>query len=159
MLCLCDFRHSCVSCHIYCMQIGCYQSLIKACILPALTRWVPPPVHSRPMKKDKLRVKAMASLAIKRKKEVQGPQVQLQSYDPRLRLKQAYGAKQCGRGVPPMPCLSSSLQAADRLSELYESEVTLHETSSTSGCLRTPGQSETLREIPGSWGSIVPVVW
>lgn len=123
-------------------RLAVNRASIKACIPPALTRWVPPPVHSRPMKKDKLRVKAMASLAIERKKEVWGPQVQLQSYDLGLRLKQAY-VDEVSHACPASALV---FRQPDRLSELYESEVTLHETSSTSGCLQTPGQSETLIE-------------
>lgn len=98
---------------------------VKAWTLPALTRLVPTLVLSRPTKKDKLRVKEWSHQQFKeKKKEVQGPQVQLQSHGWRLRLKRVYITKQCGQGAPPMPRpLAPVFRQPDRLSEPYESEI------------------------------------
>lgn len=115
------------------------------------------------MKKDKLGVKAVASTAIKRK-EVQGPQVQLQSHDRRLRLKEVYIAKPWGRGAPPTsrPSLLSGLQSSGSLTGCQNPmkvKSLLPETGFTSGCLQTSAPSETLGAIPVSRGLIVSIVW
>lgn len=116
------------------------------------------------MKKDKLRVKEWSHQQLKLKKRCRDLKFNFQSHGCRLRLKQVYITKQCGQGAPPVPrpSLLLWLQSSGRLTGCQNPmkvKSLLQETSSASGCLQTPAQSETLGEIPVSWGLVVSIVW